>query len=243
VTGIGRSGANSQAKRVSTQTQITAAVIGNALEWYDFTVYGTLTVTISGLFFPPGSGSTALLSTLAIFGVSYIVRPFGGLVFGHYADLIGRKNVLFVVIGLMTLGIAVIAFTPTYATIGIAAPFIMLIARIIQGFSVGGEFATSTAFLVEHAPRRHRYLYGSWQFAGPGRRRHAGGDRRNARHARVDPKPDRVLGLASALRCRSRDWAGRFPPSYQACGDAGIHQGKIVIAQPGFRIVWPESAA
>lgn len=154
--------------QVSRATQITATVIGNALEWYDFTVYGTLAVTISKLFFPAGPGSTALLSTLAIFGVAYVIRPFGGLVFGHYADLIGRKNVLFVVIGTMTLGIAMIAFTPTYATIGIAAPIIMLIARMIQGFSVGGEFATSTTFLVEHAPANRRYLYGSWQFAGQG---------------------------------------------------------------------------
>jgi MFS transporter, MHS family, proline/betaine transporter len=161
-------GANREAKPVSIHTQIAATVIGNALEWYDFTVYGTLAVTISGLFFPAGSGPAALLSTFAIFGVAYIVRPFGGLVFAHYADLLGRKTVLYVVIGLMTLGIAMIAFTPTYATIGIAAPIIMLVARIIQGFSVGGEFGTSTAFLVEHAPKRRRYLYGSWQFAGQG---------------------------------------------------------------------------
>ncbi len=163
-----RSGTIDRAPHVSSATQITATVIGNALEWYDFTVYGTLAVTISGLFFPAGSGTTALLSTLAIFGVAYVIRPFGGLVFGHYADLLGRKNVLFVVIGTMTLGIAMIAFTPTYATIGIAAPIIMLVARMIQGFSVGGEFATSTTFLVEHAPAQRRYLYGSWQFAGQG---------------------------------------------------------------------------
>jgi MFS transporter, MHS family, proline/betaine transporter len=154
--------------RISKRTQISAAVIGNALEWYDFTVYGTLAVTISKLFFPAGSGTSALLSTLAIFGVAYVIRPIGGLLFGHYADRLGRKNVLFVVIGTMTLGIAMIAFSPTYAAIGIAAPIIMLIARMIQGFSVGGEFATATTFLVEHAPARQRYLYGSWQFAGQG---------------------------------------------------------------------------
>jgi MFS family permease len=164
----GRPHTTGQAAHGSTGTQIIATVLGNALEWYDFTVYGTLAVTISSLFFPAGSGTTALLSTLAIFGIAYVIRPFGGLVFGHYADLLGRKNVLFVVIGAMTLGIAMIAFTPTYATIGIAAPVIMLVARMIQGFSVGGEFATSTTFLVEHAPVRRRYLYGSWQFAGQG---------------------------------------------------------------------------
>lgn len=143
-------------------------MIGNALEWYDFTVYGTLAVTISRLFFPAGSGMTALLSTLAIFGVAYVLRPLGGLVFGHYADLIGRRNVLYLVIGSMTLGIALLAFAPTFATIGVAAPILLLLARMVQGFSVGGEFATATTFLVEHAPARRRYLYGSWQFAGQG---------------------------------------------------------------------------
>jgi MFS family permease len=152
---------------VSTQTQIVATVIGNALEWYDFTVYGFLAVTISQLFFPPGS-ATALLSTLAIFGVAYVLRPLGGLVFGHFADMIGRKNVLAAVIGAMTLGMALLAFAPTYATVGIAAPIILLIARMIQGFSVGGEFATATTYLVEHAPPGRRFLFGSLQFAGQG---------------------------------------------------------------------------
>lgn len=151
----------------SAQAQITATVLGNALEWYDFTIYGTLAVTISRLFFPPGS-ETALLSTLAIFGVAYVLRPLGGLVFGHYADVIGRKNVLYIVIGSMTLGVALLAFAPTYAAIGLAAPILLLIARMVQGFSVGGEFATATTFLVEHAPAKRRFLYGSWQFAGQG---------------------------------------------------------------------------
>jgi len=153
---------------VATAAQIIATVIGNALEWYDFTIYGALAVTISLLFFPLKTGPSALLSTLAIFGVAYVIRPLGGLVFGHYADLIGRKNVMYVVIGSMTLGMALLAFAPTYATIGLAAPIVLLVARMIQGFSVGGEFATATAFLVEHAPAGRRHLYGSWQFAGQG---------------------------------------------------------------------------
>jgi MHS family proline/betaine transporter-like MFS transporter len=152
---------------VSTQTQIVATVIGNALEWYDFTVYGFLAVTISLLFFPPGS-PTALLSAFAIFGVAYVLRPLGGIVFGHFADVIGRKNVLAAVIGSMTLGMALLAFAPTYAAVGIAAPVILLIARMIQGFSVGGEFATATTYLVEHAPPGRRFLFGSLQFAGQG---------------------------------------------------------------------------
>lgn len=152
----------------STQAQIFATVIGNALEWYDFTIYGTFAVTISHLFFPAQSGLAALLSTLAIFGVAYVLRPLGGLVFGHFADVWGRRKVLYAVIGSMTLGIAILAFTPTYATIGIAAPVVLLIARMIQGFSVGGEYATATTFLVEHAPANRRFLFGAWQFAGQG---------------------------------------------------------------------------
>jgi MFS transporter, MHS family, proline/betaine transporter len=148
--------------------QIVASVIGNALEWYDFTIYGAFAVTISELFFPVRSGPGALLSTLAIFGVAYVIRPLGGLVFGHYADVVGRKRALTLVIGSMSLGMALLAFAPTYAAIGIAAPVILLAARMIQGFSVGGEFATATTFLVEHASARNRYLYGSWQFASQG---------------------------------------------------------------------------
>lgn len=153
---------------ISAQSQILATIIGNALEWYDFTIYGTLAVTIARLFFPAGSDLIALLSTLAIFGVAYVLRPIGGLVFAHFADTWGRRGVMYVVIGSMTLGVALLAFSPTYATIGIAAPIILLVARMIQGFSVGGEFSTATTFLVEHAPPGRRFLYGSFQFAGQG---------------------------------------------------------------------------
>lgn len=153
---------------ISTRTQILATIIGNALEWYDFTIYGVFAVTISHLFFPAGSDLIALLSTLAIFGVAYVIRPIGGLVFAHFADTKGRRGVICVIIGSMTLGVALIAFAPTYATVGIAAPIILLVARMIQGFSVGGEFSTATTFLVEHAPPGRRFLYGSWQIAGAG---------------------------------------------------------------------------
>ncbi len=149
-------------------TQIAAAVIGNALEWYDFIVYGYLAVTISKLFFPPGSETTALLSTFALFGVAFVMRPVGGILLGHFTDIVGRKSILFLVIALMTLGIGMIAFTPTYATIGIAAPIIMLVARLIQGLSAGGEFASATSFLVEHAPPGLRGFYGGWQMSGQG---------------------------------------------------------------------------
>jgi len=152
----------------ATTRQIIATCIGNALEWYDFTIYGFMAVTISKLFFPPGAEGTALLSTFAVFGAAFLVRPFGGLVLAHYADRVGRKSLLFIVIGLMTLGMALIAFAPTYAAVGVAAPVIMLTARLIQGLSAGGEFGSSMSFLIEHAPANRRGLYGGWQQSSQG---------------------------------------------------------------------------
>jgi MFS transporter, MHS family, proline/betaine transporter len=148
--------------------QVVATCIGNALEWYDFTIYGYLAATIAKLFFPPGNETAALLSTYAVFGLAYVVRPIGGLALAHYADIFGRKSVLFAVIALMTLGVGMIALTPTYATIGILATIIVVTARLIQGLSAGGEFGSSMSYLIEQAPPHLRGLYGGWQQAGQG---------------------------------------------------------------------------
>lgn len=147
---------------------IVAVVIGNALEWYDFAIYGYVAVTISKLFFPPETGWAPLLATFGLFAVSYVVRPVGGILLGHYADRYGRKAVLAVVMGLMATGSAMIALAPTYRVAGAVAPFIVLVARIVQGISAGGEFSSATAFLVEHMTPRLRGLYGAWQFSGQG---------------------------------------------------------------------------
>jgi MFS family permease len=146
--------------------QIAAAVIGNALEWYDFVVYGFLTIIISRLFFPAQSEYASLLLAMATFGVGFFMRPVGGVVLGVYADRKGRKAALQLIIGLMTLSMATIAFAPSYATIGIGAPLLMVLARLLQGFATGGEFASATAFLVETAPARRRGYYGSLQMVG-----------------------------------------------------------------------------
>jgi MHS family proline/betaine transporter-like MFS transporter len=148
--------------------QITAAVIGNALEWYDFIVFGFFAVVISRLFFPSDSQYASLLLTTGTFGVGFFMRPVGGILLGIYADRRGRKAALLMVIVLMTVAIAMIAFAPTYAAIGIGAPLIMVLARLLQGFSAGGEFASATAFLTESAPAGRRGLYGSWQMVGQG---------------------------------------------------------------------------
>ena len=150
----------------SRRKQVFAAVIGNALEWYDFVVFGFLTVIISRLFFPEDSPLLALLKTTATFGVGFVMRPIGGIVLGLYADRHGRKAAMQLIMGLMTLALLIIATAPTYAAIGIGAPILMVVARLLQGFATGGEFAIATAFLVEIAPPGKRGLYGSLQQLG-----------------------------------------------------------------------------
>ncbi|MDH4569272.1 MFS transporter [Pseudomonas sp. BN414] len=146
--------------------QVTAAVIGNALEWYDFIVYGFLSSIIARLFFPSNSEYASLLMALATFGVGFFMRPVGGVLLGMYADRKGRKAAMQLIILLMTLSIALIAFAPDYAAIGIGAPLLIVIARMLQGFATGGEYASATAFLVESAPANRRGLYGAWQLFG-----------------------------------------------------------------------------
>lgn len=146
--------------------QIVAAVIGNALEWYDFVVFGFLTVIISRLFFPAENELASLLLTMATFGVGFFMRPVGGIVLGIFADRMGRKAALQLIIALMTASIAMIAFAPTYAAIGVAAPLLIVLARFLQGFATGGEFASATSFLVEASPEGKRGYYGSLQMVG-----------------------------------------------------------------------------
>ncbi|GAB7534237.1 MFS transporter [Burkholderia sp. 22PA0099] len=144
---------------------VIAAVIGNALEWYDFTVFSFMVVVIAELFFPTSSEYGSLLLTTATFGVAFFMRPIGGIVLGLYADRAGRKAALSLVILLMTGGIFVIAAAPTYAAIGIGAPLLIVFGRLLQGFSAGGEFGSATAMLIEAAPPSQRGFYGSWQMS------------------------------------------------------------------------------
>ena len=134
--------------RSSTFKILAAASIGNALEWYDILVYGYFAVTISKLFFPTADPTTALLQAFGTFGVSYLVRPLGAIVLGAYADRAGRRAAMLLSIVVMTIGTGLMAIMPTYATVGIVAPVAVLIARLLQGFAVAGEFGSATAFLV-----------------------------------------------------------------------------------------------
>jgi MFS family permease len=146
---------------------VVAVSIGNALEWYDISSYGYFAVYVSRAFFPNSDPVISLLLTFGTFGLAFLIRPIGGVVLGAYADRHGRKASLMISIVLMTIGTLLIAIMPTFETIGILAPIAVLAARLVQGFSAGGEFGSSTAFLVEHMPERRGFI-ASWQFASQG---------------------------------------------------------------------------
>jgi MFS transporter, MHS family, proline/betaine transporter len=147
---------------------IAAGTIGNVLEWYDFGVYGYLVPTLSALFFPAGDPTVSLLLTFAVFGVGFVMRPIGSIIFGVYGDRYGRRKALSAVIFLMGASTFVIGLLPTYSQVGILAPILLVAIRLVQGLSAGGEWAGSTAYIVEFAPEGRRGFLGSWQQVGVG---------------------------------------------------------------------------
>lgn len=160
-----------QTTNAAPKKNILAAVIGNALEWYDFLAFAFMTPIVAKLFFPsnpadPDNNINQILLTTAVFGVGFFMRPVGGIVLGLYGDRKGRKAAMVMVTGLMAVAIALITLAPTYAAVGIAAPLFIVLARLLQGFAAGGEFGTSTALLIEMAPPGRRGFYGSWQMTG-----------------------------------------------------------------------------
>jgi MHS family alpha-ketoglutarate permease-like MFS transporter len=144
--------------------QITAASVGNAIEWYDWYTYTFLATTFGPLIFPGDSPIASALSTFAVFAVGFFMRPIGGLLLGSIADRFGRRTALTVTILLMGFGSLLVGIVPTYSAVGILAPIILVLARLISGLSIGGEFAASTTFLVESAPTGRRGLFGSFQY-------------------------------------------------------------------------------
>src|SRR5215475_13292202 len=146
-----------QPRQPSMQKMIVAATIGNVFEWFDFVVYGFFAVTIAEVFFPTGNQTGSLLVTFGAFGLAYFVRPLGALVVGGYTDRASRKAGLLLSMALMMIGTTLMAVTPGYATIGIAAPIAITIARLLQGFSVGGEFGSAVSFLAEHGGGRRGF--------------------------------------------------------------------------------------
>jgi MHS family proline/betaine transporter-like MFS transporter len=163
--------AETSALDVSRERNVTRLVVatslGNALEWFDISVYAFFAVYLSKAFFPTNDPTTSLLLTFGTFGLTFLARPIGGVLLGTYADRYGRKASLLLSIAMMTCGTLAVALMPTFETIGVLAPLLVIVARLVQGFSAGGEFGSSTAFLVEHMPGRRGFV-ASWQFASQG---------------------------------------------------------------------------
>src|SRR5215204_6368130 len=149
-------------KPTSIRSVIVASSVGTMIEWYDFYIFGMLAKTISTQFFPEGNPTAALLSTLAIFAAGFIVRPFGALVFGRLGDLIGRKYTFLLTLVLMGGSTFLIGLVPSYKVIGIAAPLLVLLLRLVQGLALGGEYGGAATYVAEHAPAHKRGYYTSW---------------------------------------------------------------------------------
>ena len=145
-----------------------AVVLGNALEFYDFTLYAFFAVPIGAAFFPSDNATDSLLASLALFGIGYVMRPIGGIVIGAFADRAGRKPAMLITIALMAVGMLMLALAPSYATLGGWAQVIVIVGRLIQGLALGGEVGPSTAYLLEAAPPKHRGFVASWQIASQG---------------------------------------------------------------------------
>src|SRR5438477_1884378 len=138
--------------------------VGNLVEWYDFYAYSAFALYFAGSFFPGNDPVVQQLNAAVLFAIGFIVRPIGGWLFGHLADRHGRRNALMLSVLLMCFGSLMIAVTPTYASIGVAAPVLLGLARMIQGLSLGGEYGTSATYLSEVADEHHRGFYSSFQY-------------------------------------------------------------------------------
>src|SRR6201992_208178 len=149
----------------SARMRVTAAIIGNALEFYDFTVYAGCPPWLAKAFFPAENPNVSLLLAVATFGVGFVARPLGGILIGAYADRFGRRPAMALTIWLMAVGSGMIGLLPTYAQIGVLAPILLVFARLLQGFSTGGEMGPATTYLLETAPPHRRFFFGSWQLA------------------------------------------------------------------------------
>lgn len=154
--------------QISHSRLIAACTIGNALEFFDFVVFSFFARTIGALFFPAQDATAQLLFAFATYGVGFLMRPLGGVILGAYADRRGRKRATVVTLMLMALGTGMIGLAPVYATAGVLGPVIIVLGRLIQGFSAGGEVGAATTLLAEHAPADRRGFFGSWQLASQG---------------------------------------------------------------------------
>ena len=159
--------ASEAASKTSIVKVVFASLIGTAVEWYDFFLYGSAAALVFGaLFFPESDPVTGTLLAFGTYALGFVARPLGGVVFGHFGDRVGRKKML--VVALMMMGIATFAIglLPTYATIGLAAPILLLVCRLVQGFAVGGEWGGAVLMVAEHGDEKNRGFWSSWPQAG-----------------------------------------------------------------------------
>ncbi|MEX3934441.1 MFS transporter [Paraburkholderia phymatum] len=155
------------AEATGRKTALFATILGNALEWYDFIVYGFMAVFIARKFFPAGDETAALLSTFATFALSFVARPIGGLLIGIYADRRGRKPALSLIMMTMTVAMLLMVFVPTYESIGVFSTVLLVVARLLQAFSSGGEFSSASTYLLESVPVEKRGFYSGLYSSGP----------------------------------------------------------------------------
>lgn len=161
--GVAGAQAGAHTPALSRTRAIAAITIGNGLEFYDFVVYSFFATLIGRLYFPVDNPTGQLLMSFATFGVGFLMRPLGGLLIGMYADRVGRKPAVALTLWLMGLSSLIFVVTPPYAQIGLLAPIMVVIARLVQGFAIGGEMGASTALLLEYADDRTRGFYTAWQ--------------------------------------------------------------------------------
>src|SRR6188768_2032496 len=141
---------------------IAASSLGTIFEWYDFYLYGLLATIISAQFFSGVNETTAFILALAAFAAGFAVRPFGAILFGRIGDLVGRKNTFLVTMGIMGLSTFLVGLLPSYASIGVAAPILLVALRLLQGLALGGEYGGAATYVAEHAPHGKRGLHTSW---------------------------------------------------------------------------------
>ncbi len=163
---VGESAREPGAPAWSIRRVVTAAVIGNVLEWYDFAVYGFFAPILAAQFFPSGDRVVSLLAAFGAFAVGFLMRPVGAALFGHVGDRYGRARALLLSIAMMAIPTVAMGLLPTYATIGIASSFLIVILRMFQGMAVGGEFTASIVFLAENSPARRRGFFASFAMFG-----------------------------------------------------------------------------
>src|SRR2546421_2670585 len=152
--------------RAAARTRMLPIIVGNLFEWFDFTIYGFFATTIARQFFPPGNEQAAMLAVAATFGAAFVMRPVGAVVFGLIGDAWGRKTSLTLTFGLMALGTGMIGLAPTYASAGITATVILVLGRLLQGFSASGEVGLSLTLLIESTPADKRGVASGWLNVG-----------------------------------------------------------------------------